>query len=134
MSNFTIDTTKWGQWTNNAIAGVVAMVNTIYEISPILEAHTRIWTPLKEGYLENSFTETVLSGAYPFFEFEFRMSGEANPKTDYDYAYYQHIGFWNHPKRPRGVERADYLFHGMWFASDDIAIVIEKDYLSALGL
>ena len=135
MSNFTIDTTKWGQWADRAIAGVVAMASIIYKLAPIIQVHTLPWTPLEEGYLESSFTETVLSGAYPFYEFEFRMSGEMNPKTNYDYAYYQHIKALNHPKRPVGFNIANYLNYGLeWYAYDDVMLTIETDYLSALGL
>lgn len=135
MANFTVNTSKFGAWVNNAIAGVVAMVNVINEVAPIIQVHTLPWTPLEKGYLESSFTETVLSGAYPFFEFEFRMSGEANPKTDYDYALYQHIKALYHPKRPVGFHIANYLNYGLeWYALDDVFVVIETDYLSALGL
>ena len=131
---FTVDASNFYQWAFKSIQRVHKMRQSFDRIIPIAEVHIRPWIPLERGYLENSMKEKPI-GEYPFMEVELSWSGEENPYADgFDYARYQHDRELNHPRRPFGRIASRFVVRGMNSAFPNMMVVIETDYLSALGV
>ena len=131
---FYVNPQQFYWWANRSIRKVQNIKSTFEKISAIWEVHSRKWIPLDQGYLENSMEERIFTN-YPFMEMQLRWSGEENPNADgFDYAYYQDHWLLHHPKRPQGWNQSQFVEKGMNNALDDIIMVLETDYLTALGV
>lgn len=128
----TVDASKFYNWVDKSLRMVQNMQDTMYRISEFLEVMVRPRVPYDKGYLEHS-VEIRMLGEYPMYETQVRWSGEANPNTDFDYAYTQEVDSYNHPIKPAGRQSARYVEVGLEKASKDIFITLKNDYISALG-
>lgn len=131
---FEVDASKFYSWYYNAYATVRTMKNVFERIIPIVQTHTRPFIPLERGFLERSMEDRIMNN-FPFIELQMVWSGKENIYAHgYDYAYYQNIMNVYHPKRPKGQNASHFVEKGIEASFPNVMVVIETDYLSALGV
>jgi hypothetical protein len=94
----------------------IMSVQEMADAGHIIKEHTYLKVPFDEGYLVEGFGQRLRTKSGAFYELNVYFSAEANPFTDYDYAYIQEIMPYNHPKRGEQF----YLGKGMKKAERDI--------------
>ena len=107
------------------------MPNTLHRAGLIVKERTDPLVPIDLGFLSNSFEEHPLSMGN-LIETRLTYTGRYSTRYDgYDYALIQHENTeWNHPKGGQAL----YLLEGFTSSSDEILVMIEKDYLSCFGV
>lgn len=120
-----VDISEFMKWADHAKQVIEIMKSTLLEVSRLIENNTNPLVPFKTGLLESSYKEAIHT-AYPIVELEvgYSVSGE------WDYALIQHEEY--PVKRLRG--RWYYLRDGMKRSRSEAMMMIEKDFLSALGV
>lgn len=120
-----VDISEFMKWADNTKLVIETMKSTLLEVSRLIENNTNPLVPYKTGLLESSYKEAIHT-AYPVVEMEigYSVSGE------WDYALIQHEEY--PVKRLRG--QWFYLKTGIERSRSEAMVMIEKDFLSALGV
>ena len=122
--NAEVDISSFIEWADNSKIVIETMKSTLLEVSRLIENNTNPLVPYKTGELESSYKEAIHT-AYPIVELEVGYS----VSSGWDYALIQHEQY--PVKRLRG--RWYYLTEGMERSYNEALVMIERDYLSALG-
>lgn len=77
----------------------ILAVSEVSQAGHTIKEHTYLKVPFDEGYLVEGFGQTLKTRSGSFYELNFYFSAQANPFTEYDYAYIQDVMPYNHPKR-----------------------------------
>lgn len=123
-----VDDSSFQEWADRTIERVRMMKDTLLEVSRLIENTTNPLVPYRTGLLESSYLEAPVSD-YPLIEVEIGYS-VASVGGGWDYAHIQHEKNFNHPRR--GTMR--YLYKGIQYTRSEAKVMIEKDYLTALGV
>ena len=120
-----VDISEFMKWADNSKLVIETMKSTLLEVSRLIENTTNPLVPYKKGVLEKSYKEAIHT-AYPLVEMEigYSVSGE------WDYALIQHEEY--PVKRLRG--QWYYLSEGIRRSRSEAMIMIEQDFLTALGV
>lgn len=125
-----VDISEFLKWADNTKLVIETMKSTLLEVSRLIENNTNPLVPYKTGLLEHSYKESIHT-AYPIVELEVGYSVTYNSQGKvWDYALIQHEEY--PVKRMRG--RWHYLKDGMEISRGEAMVMIEKDFLSALGV
>ena len=103
------------------------MLQAMIDVAKVVRAETLPRTPFKTGRLGESFKWQTLKYNRDFIEVEVSMSA-VDPKSGFNYAWYQHEEDLNHPS-PRAGQRW-YLAEGIKASKSMAYEIIETDYLS----
>lgn len=137
MFTFEYDDSRFREWVSTARARYETMLLTMIDVAELIRANTNQRVPLDTGRLESSFFYEIVENTSQFIQVEVGYSIEKgmHPEntgfvdSNFDYAYYQHQGNFNHPKRGEQF----YLMNGV-HASEDMAFkIIQTDYMSLFG-
>ena len=121
-----VNVSEFEEWADSSRARVLErMKSTLLEVSRLIENTTNPLVPYRTGLLESSYFEAIDSGG-SFVELEIGYSAAS---SGWDYALIQHEQY--PVKRMRG--RWFYLADGIQRSRSEAMIMIEQDYLSALG-
>lgn len=121
-----VDISGFKEWAEASKQNVIAtMKNTLLEASQIIENTTNPLVPYKTGLLESSYKESFHT-SYPLVELEYGYSVSGG----WDYALIQHEKYPN--KKLRG--QMYYLRDGIRMSKNEVMMIIERDYLTALGV
>lgn len=131
-----LDDSQFHEWVDEARSRYETMVLTMIDVAELIKANTNWRVPLDTGRLESSFAWKIREDNSDFIIVEAGYS-VTNPKvgmlgfedTNWDYAYYQHQGNFNHPKRGERF----YLYNGIQASKDMAFQIIETDYMSLFG-
>lgn len=125
-----VDISEFMKWADNSKLMIETMKSTLLEVSRLIHNNTNPLVPYDTGLLEKSYKEAVHT-EYPIVEVEIGYSVTYNPKGKvWDYALIQHEQY--PVKRKRG--RWFYLKDGIEMSKSEAMVMIEKDFLSALGV
>lgn len=131
-----IQDNEFREWVDTALSRFETMVLTMIDVAELIKANTNWRVPLDTGRLESSFMWTVKEDSLDSIIVEAGYSVTSGKSSalgfeepEWDYAFYQHQGNFNHPKRGERF----YLYNGIKASRSMAYQMIETDYMSLFG-